>query len=57
MTCQFIRHVIYNIGVVQPPSLVLPPVLDVDTWFPLKIRQMEVASDEKKRHLVMFGTI
>lgn len=42
VTCQFICNVVYNVGIVQPPSLILPPTLDVDTWLPLKVRQMEV---------------
>lgn len=46
MTCQFMCNVVYNVGIVQPPSLVLPPALDVDTRLPLKIRQVEVVSDD-----------
>lgn len=45
MTCQFICNVVYNVGVVEPPSLVLPPTFDVDTRLPLKIRQVEVVSE------------
>lgn len=45
MTCQFMCDVVYNVGVVQPPSLVLPPTLDVDTRLPLKVRQVEVVSE------------
>lgn len=50
MTCQFICNVVYNVGIVQPPSLVLPPALDVDARFPLKIRQVEVVSEENTFH-------
>lgn len=43
-TCQFICDVVYNVGIVKPPFLVLPPALDVDARFPLKIGQVEVVS-------------
>lgn len=48
VSCQFVSDVVYDVGVVQPPPLVLPPALDEDTWLPLKIRQMEVVSEEGK---------
>lgn len=44
MTCQFICNLVYDVGIVQPPSLVLPPTLYVDTRLPLKIRQVKVVS-------------
>lgn len=51
MTCQFICNVVYNVGIVQPSSLVLPPTLDVDTRLPLKIRQVEVVSEDTNKEL------
>ena len=51
MTCQFMCDVVYNVGVVQPPSLVLPPTLDVDTRLPLKVRQGEVVSEVTKKDI------
>jgi len=50
-TCQFICYVVYNVGVVQPPSLVLPPALDVDARLSLEIRQVEVVSDDTKKYI------
>lgn len=44
MTCQVISNVVYNVGIVQPPPLILPPTLNVNTWLPLKIWQMEIVS-------------
>ena len=41
-TCQFVCQVVYDVGVVQPPPVVLPPALDVDAGLPLKVRQVEV---------------
>lgn len=43
-TCQFICNVVYNVGIVKPPSMVLPPALDIDARLPLKIGQVEVVS-------------
>lgn len=51
MTCQFMCYVVYNVGIVQPPSLVLPPALNVDARFPLKIRQMVVVSEYNKEYI------
>lgn len=44
MTCQFISNVVNDVGIIQPPSLVLPPALNVNARLPLKIWQMEIVS-------------
>lgn len=49
MTCQFICDVVYDVGIVQPPSLVLPPTFDVDARLPLEIRQVEVVSEDTNK--------
>lgn len=41
-TDQLISDLVHHVGVVQSSSLVLPPALDVDTWFLFKVGKMKV---------------
>lgn len=52
MTCQFICDVVYDVCIVQPPSLVLPPTFDVDARLPLEIRQVEVVSEDTNKEYI-----
>lgn len=49
VTYQFICNVVYDVRVVQPPSLILPPTLNIDTWLSLKVRQVEVVSENANK--------
>lgn len=44
VTCQFICNVVNDVGIVQPPSLILPPAFDVEARLSLEIGQVEVVS-------------
>lgn len=44
-THQLICEVVYDVGVVQPPPVVLPPALDVDAGLPLEVWQVEVVPE------------
>lgn len=53
-TDQLICNLIHDVGIIKSSPLVLPPALDVDTRFLLKVRQMEVVSGNFKHNLKLF---